>query len=543
MDDENSLIKKLLILWRGRKIILSLSVISAVISLAYAFYLPPVYKADCNFLPPNQYMNKLGVFVSILDQSEHVGGLSNNPVMNESVTSSQMILGLMKQPSVLDKIIDRFSLMEVYEQKIRGRMREYFVKKLLEVNEDTKSGIISVGILDEDPQRAANIANALIEVLQEKILSLSRHEAEQRRIFFEKQLFSARLYLDKVQNELRDYQEQIGGVAVPEFQMEATVRSITELRQQIADKRAEISAMSTYARPTNPRLKAATSQLESMTKELQRLEATQKDSSSQLSVDYQRYTMRVQSAVKNYNSIMEKLEEARLDESQTFFQLQIVEYAAPPDVKYKPSRARIIILGTFIGFLLGCLWVTFSNFQRGLRKTMEKYSQDNPEIFSGNEQHDNDNEKRPGLLRHILNFAPALLVMAVIMLLTFQPTPASGELSAYTQSLLKIWLGKYFPALLDNMHTLRSLAHIFLYMPLSMALYYALSHYTFRSRAAFDAFIVSSVFGLADEAVKMFLPGREFDFFDWLIDAASSFAGAVLALIFAGLFWLIFRKK
>ena len=160
MEEENSLLRKLLILWHGRKFILSLTIIAAVISLAYAFYLPLIYKADCNFIPPNQYMNKLGVFVSLQDQSDRVGGLSNQSVVAESVTSSQMIMGLMKQNSVLDAITDRFSLMEVYKQKSRGKMREYIVKKLLELEEDAKSGIITVGFLDENPKRAADIANA-----------------------------------------------------------------------------------------------------------------------------------------------------------------------------------------------------------------------------------------------------------------------------------------------------------------------------------------------------------------------------------------------
>lgn len=538
MEEENSLLRKLLILWQGRKFILSLSFISAVISLAYAFYLPPIYKAECNFLPPNQYMSKLGVFVSILDQSERLGGLSNPPVLAETVTSGQMMLGLMKQNSVLDAIIDRFSLMEVYGKKVRGKMREYLVKKLMENNEDPKSGIISVGILDEDPQRAANIANAFIEILQEKILSLSQNEAAQRRVFFEKQLFNARLHLDKMQNELLEYQEKLGGVAIPQSQMEATLRSITELRQNIATKRSEISAMQTYAPSTNPRLRAAISQLESMEKELERLEAVQKDSNPQLGVEYQRYEMRVQTATKNYESIMQKLEEARADESQAFFQLQVVDYATAPDMKYKPSIARIIILGTLIGFILGCFRVVFANFWRGLRKTMQEYSADNPEIVSGND------DNGSGFFRRILAFAPVLLLIAVIALLTFQPPEASGELSAKFQMLAKNFLGENVPVWISDTLILRAVIHVFMFLPLGAAVFYALRRWgVSRIRAVVPAVMISGAIGLADEAVKMFLPGREFDFVDWLLDIAGSLAGVILALVLGFLYSLVHKEK
>ena len=173
MEEENSLLRKLLILWHRRKIILGLAVISTIIALAYAFYLPPIYKAECYFLPPNQFMSKLGIFVSILEQSERLGGLANPPVVAENVTPGQMMIGLMKRNSIVDIIIDKFALMDVYKQKLRGRMRDMLIKKLMETNDDPKSGIISIGILDEYPQRAADIANAFIETLQEKMLNLS----------------------------------------------------------------------------------------------------------------------------------------------------------------------------------------------------------------------------------------------------------------------------------------------------------------------------------------------------------------------------------
>lgn len=550
MEEENSLLRKLLILWHGRKFILSLTIIAAVISLAYAFYLPLIYKADCNFIPPNQYMNKLGVFVSLQDQSDRVGGLSNQSVVAESVTSSQMIMGLMKQNSVLDAITDRFSLMEVYKQKSRGKMREYIVKKLLELEEDAKSGIITVGFLDENPKRAADIANAFVEILQDKIVSLARHDAEQKRIFFEKQLFNARLYLDKVQNELIEYQEKLGGVTIPRAQMEATLRSITDLRQNIAAKQAEISAMRTYAPSTNPKLRAAISQLETMTKELERLEAVQRDSNPQLGVEYHRYETRVNTASRNYDSIMRKLEEARIDESQTFFQLQIVEYASPPDMKYKPSRARIVILGTFIGFLLGCFWVVFADFRKGLKKAVREYSEKNPEIFTDSEipqSHEvipGHDAESPGFFRRVMVVAPVLLFMAVIALLTFQPPEGSNLLTGKFQMLASHFLGGNVPAWISDKLILRSVIHFFLYLPLGAAVYYVLRRFGVRGvRAVIPAVMISGAFGLADEAVKMFLPGREFDFADWLMDMAGSFAGVIIAAALGFLCSLLHSKK
>ncbi len=541
MEEENSLLRKLLIFWNGRNTILSSSIICAIIALAYAFYLPPIYKAECYILPPNQFMNKLGIFVSLIDQSERIGGLNNNPALSETVTSGQMMLGLIKRNSIVDSIIDKFGLMEVYKQTSRDRMRDLLIKKLMETNDDPKSGILSIGILDENPQRAADIANAFIDVLQEKMLNLALNEAAQRRAFFEKQLFQARQYLDSVQKEMLDYQETLGGLAIPQSQMEATLRAITDLEQQIADKKVEISAMRTYASSTNPRLIAANSQLDAMTKELARLEDIQKNSSPQLSVEYQRYATRVQYAAKNYETLLQKLEEARLDASQGFFYLHVVDYATPPDVKYKPSRARILILGTFIGGLLGCALVVFSNFSRGLRKSIQQFKADNPDIINkADDDYDNydasDNGGKHSLRRLvsvIMALAPAVVIIAAVMLLTFQTPQASEELSAKFQSILKtFWGSGNYPAWVTNMMLLRAFAHVFLYLPVSAAVYYAMKHFTKSwPKAAFAAFIISCAIGLADEAVKMYLPDREFDFADWTLDIIGIIAGLAICLL------------
>ena len=57
--EELSLLKKLVVLWHGRKLILFIALISFIASWIYASQLPLIYKASCYFLPPNQDMNRI----------------------------------------------------------------------------------------------------------------------------------------------------------------------------------------------------------------------------------------------------------------------------------------------------------------------------------------------------------------------------------------------------------------------------------------------------------------------------------------------------
>ena len=189
--DEISLVRKLIVLWNGRKLILFIALLSFIASAVYAFYLPPVYKAECHFLPPNQDTNRISSLTGSLMNNtttimtQRIGGVADLAGLPTTVTGGQMVMGILKRNVVLDEIIERFALMEVYKQEYKSRMRAKLLKDILETQEDTKSGIISVSVLDEDPQRAADMANAFVETLQAKMLDLSLGEAVQRRIFFE----------------------------------------------------------------------------------------------------------------------------------------------------------------------------------------------------------------------------------------------------------------------------------------------------------------------------------------------------------------------
>ena len=100
--------------------------------------------------------------------------------------------------------------------------------------------------------------------------------------------------------------QQESGSAIPESQMQARLKSITDLQQQIVAKNAEISALLTYARSDNPRVKASRSQLATLTRELERLEAEQKASTPQLSVEYQRYAMNLHLATTAYEVVLKQ---------------------------------------------------------------------------------------------------------------------------------------------------------------------------------------------------------------------------------------------
>ena len=72
---------------------------------------------------------------------------------------------MLKSRTILDRIVDRFDLMKLYKSKYRQDARRRLLGSIT-VREDRKSGIIFLTVEDEDPKRAAEMANAFVEELK-----------------------------------------------------------------------------------------------------------------------------------------------------------------------------------------------------------------------------------------------------------------------------------------------------------------------------------------------------------------------------------------
>lgn len=355
-------------MWKRKRLIISLMFLFGAAATIYAFTAPFIYRAECRVLPPGA-----GTGGGLLSQFGALAGLVGSAT--GKATSGGMAIGILKGDTVVDAIIDKFNLMEEWgiERRLNARKS---VLKTLETEEDTASGIVTIAWLDKDPQKAAEIANAFVDQLQAKLHEIAVNQAQETRMFFEDQMLQAQQELNEAETAMMKYQQSSGVLAL-ESQTASMLASIASLRNQIAAKNVEISSLSSYTRKDNPRLRLAQSQLEAMTKELKRLEEEQQRSERQarrmsptsgdllsslgsvpeLSVEYQRYVRALRIAAAKYESMMRQYENARLSEASDLSTLQIIDRATPPDWKYKPKRAQIMIIGTMLGFMLGSGWL------------------------------------------------------------------------------------------------------------------------------------------------------------------------------------------
>ncbi|MBR1438106.1 MAG: hypothetical protein IJ587_06160 [Synergistaceae bacterium] len=383
-DDEVEidLIELFGLMWRRKGIIILLMILFGGAATIYAFTTPFIYRAECRIVSNAGGSSAAGGLMAQL------GGLASFAGLPTKATPGQLMLGILKVDSVVDAIIDKFNLMEELQQEIRLNARAA-VLKTLEANEDAQSGIISVAYIHKDPQKAADIANAFVEQLQIKLREMAINDAQEKRAFFENQFLIAQQELSDAENAMMRYQQNSGVLALGS-QTASLLDSIASLRNQIAAKNVEISSLASYAREDNPRLKLARSQLEAMNKELRNLEEEQKRTERiqrkplssdllsslgnvpEINVEYMRYERAIRFANVKYETMLRQYENAKLSEASDLSTLQIIDPATPPDYKYKPKRAQIMMIGTFIGFFLGAAWI-FIQYMRSMREEKELY--------------------------------------------------------------------------------------------------------------------------------------------------------------------------
>ncbi len=226
------------------KLIIGITSIATLLALVISLLLPNIYTGTVKILPPQQSQSSAN---SLLNP---VGGLLGMAGGSLGKNPNDLYVAMLKSRNVMEKIVSRFDLRNVYDQ-------ESVTDTLKKLNKNVaisagKEGVITVEVDDSEPKRAAELANAYIEELDKLMQSFSLSEASQKRIFFERQMKTAKdsltnaeitldqtpktslHYLDAVRN-LR-YQESVFEILAKQFEMAKLDESKNYPLIQVLDK-------------------------------------------------------------------------------------------------------------------------------------------------------------------------------------------------------------------------------------------------------------------------------------------------------------------
>ena len=355
-DDEISLLDLLQVIADNLRLLVLGPLVAGLLALAYSFTITPTFTATTKFMPPQQQQSSAA---SLLAGLGALGGLAGVAGIK---SPADQYVSFLKSRSVQDVMVDRFKLMERYETKFREDARNALGGNIQIAS--GKDGLIAIDASDKDPAFAAQLANAHVEELGKLLNRLAITEAQQRRLFFEKQLTNAKDNLAKADQALKASGVNSSALkATPS----AAVESMAKLKAGIIAQEIKLASMRGYLTESAPDFKQAQTELAAMRAQMMRAEREEPVATGANGGDSD-YIARFRD-FKYHETLFElfakQYEMARIDESREGAVIQVLDAAQPPERKSKPKKAQIAILTSLAVCFALLLFVFIRQVLRG----------------------------------------------------------------------------------------------------------------------------------------------------------------------------------
>jgi len=337
-------------------------VIAGLLALGITFTIAPTFTASTKFMPPQQQQSGAAAMLAGLGAlgglAGAAGGLKN---------PADQYVAFLKSNSVQDALIDRFKLIDRFETKFREDTRIALTGSVQIAS--GKDGLISIDTSDKDPAFAAQLANAYVEELGKLLSRLAVTEAQQRRMFFEKQLNNAKNNLIKAEQVLKS-----SGVnsSVLKANPVAAIEGLAKLKAGITAQEIKVSSMRGYLTEFAPDFKQAQIELSAMRGQMARAEKEEPEMiAGSGNSDYITKFRDFKYHETLFELFAKQYEMARLDESREGAVIQVLDIAQTPERKSKPKKALIAMMSALAtGFAL-LMFVFIRQALRGAAQTVE----------------------------------------------------------------------------------------------------------------------------------------------------------------------------
>ncbi|MDN5336136.1 MAG: hypothetical protein PWR02_1162 [Synergistales bacterium] len=341
-EDEISLIDLLAALARQKFLVFWITLIFFLGSIGATFLLTPQYKTTAT--------------------------------VTSNVAGSQ-IVELLKSRAVQDAVLDRFAPEDWREKTGLGKemTREELEKEYIgEVySESEAEGIVNIQVIYRDPARAAEIANAYVDVLENFFRKNALTANAERRLYFSKELEKARYKSFEAQEKFESltgkHGVQLSQVSDDAFFQAAAHRALRD------SKIIQMQGLSLMAPELDPKIIELKEEISKISRELAQMtetapvEATlteKMEIPEEAAVEFieRYYEMKYWEAL--HAALADLYERSRVEEAMNPAVIRTLERAVPPENRFKPNRKLIVVLATLLGFFISVFSAFVAEFAR-----------------------------------------------------------------------------------------------------------------------------------------------------------------------------------
>ena len=346
VDDDIELAALLAPLAQGWKILLCATVLAGAVGAASSYLVTPQFTAENVFLLPQQQQSSANAALASLGALSALGAGGMKTVPDEYIA-------MMQSATVSDRIIKKFGLKALWDERYDIRARKRLLKQVA-FTAGKKDSLVHVEVSDTDPTRAAAMANQYVEELRSLTNVLTVTEAQGRRVFFENLLKQTRDRLSAAQSAL----EASGyGAGVLKAQPSGAAENYARLRAELTSAQVKLDVLRSGLADGAPEVQSQLQTVNSLTSQVAKLETEDKTPST--SGNYVNRFREFKYQETLFDLFARQYENARVDESREGVLIQVLDRAAPPELKSSPRRSLYALCGALAGLLLAGIVLVF----------------------------------------------------------------------------------------------------------------------------------------------------------------------------------------
>jgi uncharacterized protein involved in exopolysaccharide biosynthesis len=386
--------------WLRRRRLLRFALWGLLVSTVVAFLIPKRYEVTTRLMPPDQQNNAGMAMLAMISGKTGPGASAIAGDLLGMKSPGGLFIGVLHSSTVADRLIDQFQLRKVYGTKYDEDTRKALAAHT-DVNEDKRSGIISIEVSDRDPQRAAAMAAAYVEELDRLVAQLNTSAAHRERIFLEERLHHVSDELEKDEKQFGDFASKNSALDVRE-EGKAMLDAAATLEGQLIATQSELQGLRQIYADSNVRVRAVQARINELEHRIGDLNAgakegtpiskggnasaanapnengaTESDSKRAdifptirklplLGVTYADLYRQTKVQETVFEVLTQQYELAKVQEAKETPSVRVLDPAKVPDHKAFPSRLAVMLIGTFCFALVGLLWTAGSEHWEAL---------------------------------------------------------------------------------------------------------------------------------------------------------------------------------
>jgi len=367
----SQLVDRLQLLRQERRFLGRLLAGAVVCSVILALLIPNEYEARTALMPPDGDVGSgLASLLAMTGRGGGLGMLAGDFLGLK--TSGSLFIGILRSRTVEDRIIDKFDLKRVYGVKKMLQARRQ-LEANTQISDDRKSGIISIGVNDRSPQRAADMAQAYVQELNNMVAEVNTSAAHRERIFLEERLKTVKQDLDSAAKEFSEFASKNVAIDIKE-QGRTMVQAAAVLQGQLIAAQSEAEGLRQIYSDENVRVRAVRAKIAELQKKLNQiggggLNASPSASDTAdmqypsirklplLGVAYSDLYRRTTIQETLFEVLTQQYELAKVQEAKETPSVKVLDEALVPEKKSFPPRTLIVLMGAFFALTGGILWV------------------------------------------------------------------------------------------------------------------------------------------------------------------------------------------